>query len=209
VGEKQSKVAYSALKTWVSKHSVPESVFKAPVWDSMEREKKLDTVVQSAAERDSVVADLKFHVGKYAKVGKLKQTTAKIIEPTLNGITMLAPGFAIPLGAGAALNAYVMGTGGSEQGKIEKELVYDKRIQSRLKVLNQEANLALDNYRFAVVTHNAPLLAFSQALVAEMSSPDVAGKIFAAPIAEAPNMVPGMKPSPAHKNKKDDDDDDA
>jgi len=207
VGEDQSKVAYSALKSWIAKHGVPESVFKIPVWDTIEREEKLNTILQSAAERDTVVADLKVHVSKYANIGKVKLTTSTMIESTLNGITMLAPGFAIPIGAGAALNAYVMSTGGSEEGKIEKELVYDKRIQSRMKVLNQEASLALDNYRFAMVTHNAPLLAFSQALVAEMSSNDVAGKIFSAPIAQdAPDAVPEMKPS---KHKIDDDDDDA
>jgi hypothetical protein len=205
VGQEQSNMAYSALKSWVAKHDVPETVFKTPVWDTMERENKLDAVVQSAANRDPVVDDLKMHVGKYANVGKLKLTSSSVIESTLNGITMLSPGFAIPLGTAAVLNAYITGTGGSEEGKIEKELVYDKRIQSRIKVLNQEASLALDNYRFALVTHNAPLLALSQELVAEMSSKEVAGKIFSAPIAtNAPDMVPEEKPA-----KHDDEDDDA
>jgi hypothetical protein len=148
VGQEQSKAAYEALKSWISKHGVPEKVFKIPIWDTGEREKKLDIVLESAAQRDSVVTQL----------------------------------------------------------KTKEDANVEERIQSRMQVLNEEAALAIDNYRFAMVTHNAPLLAFSQALVVEMSSKDVAGKVFAAPIFVAPPLVPEDKPA---KHKGDDDDDDA
>mgnify|MGYP000246415110 FL=1 len=54
----------------------------------------------------------------------------------------------------------------------------DKRIQSRLKVLGQEASLALDNYRYAIVTKNPPLLAFSQEVIENLTGkPDSIGLI--------------------------------
>jgi len=48
-------------------------------------------------------------------------------------------------------------------------LLLDKRIQSRLKILTQESSLALDNYRFALVTKNPPLLAFSQEVLKNLT----------------------------------------
>ncbi len=45
----------------------------------------------------------------------------------------------------------------------------DKRIQSRLKVLTEESSLAVDDYRFALITKNPPLLAFSQEVLENLT----------------------------------------
>lgn len=196
VGEPQSRAAFMALKTWLAKKQVPESAMKAPPWTTMEREQKLQTIIYHALQKDPVVQEIKVRVGKYANVSKVKCLAMSSINSSMNSAVMMAPGFALPVAAELTLNGIVMATGGSEDAKIEKTLVYDKRIQSRLKVLNQEATLALDNYRFAMVTKNAPLLAFSQALVSEMTTDEVASSVLPCGVDKAaPKVVPDIKTS--------------
>jgi hypothetical protein len=204
VGEEQAALAAKNLTSWLSSMKVPASVFKQPAWDTMERDAKLEAVIRTALEKDPVVAEIKQRVARYANPATSKKITSKAVTLSLNTAALLSPGFAIPIAAEAALDSYVMMTGGTEESKLEKELVYDKRIQSRLRVLNTEASLALDNYRFALVTKNAPLLSFSEALIADMSSEPVAKKVLVRQTlaGNPPNspIIPEIKESIESKN---------
>jgi hypothetical protein len=109
-------------------------------------------------------------VHKYNHKSKFAMVTSHIVETTL-GAASLTPTFVGPA-AKVALLSFVMATGGPESCKLTKELYLDKRLESRWKVVNEEAHLALDNYHIAVLTKNPVLLAFSESLVGEMSGVD-------------------------------------
>ena len=71
-----------------------------------------------------------------------------------------------------------MATGGPEQAKLLKELYLDKRFESRWKVLNEEAHLAVENYQVAILTHNPVLLAYSESVVSQMTSSETVNQVF-------------------------------
>ncbi len=207
VGDDQAKTTVQGMTTWLERVKVPPSTFDKPAWDSIEREAKLEMIIKAALDKDPVVNEIKRRVQKMAHPGQIKSNTSRVVETTLQTAAWLAPGFAIPIGAEAALDSYVAATGGTEERKLEKELVYDKRIQDRLKVLDKEASLALDNYRFALVTKNTPLLAFSEALTTDLSNDQVAnevlnGQVLSSTAKDTEKVIPGIKES---KDAKDND----
>jgi hypothetical protein len=83
------------------------------------------------------------------------------------GAASMTPTFVGPA-AKTALVAFVMATGGPEQCKLLKELYLDKRLESRWKVLNEEAHMAVENYQLAVLTKNPTLLCYSESIVGQM-----------------------------------------
>jgi hypothetical protein len=169
VGPDEAARSVKGLKTWLNTVKVPAASFAQTPWSTIDRNKKLEDVVKTTIKKDPVVNEVTKKLEHYSNPGKVKAASAHVIETTLNGIALLAPGFAIPLGAAAAEGGFQQSTGGSEENKLERELLLDKRIQSRLKVVSQEAALALDNYRFALVTKNPSLLAFTQEMLGNMT----------------------------------------
>jgi hypothetical protein len=202
-GSDKAHASKQALDEWLRKH--PYSALNVPKghgWGTMEQENKVNQIVQSAFEKDSVVRELNNKVKRYAHPNKFNAAMSGVVHTTLNGVTILGSGFAIPLGAAAVLNAYVMATGGSEEGKIEKILVYEKRLQSRNDLYRREANRALDDYRYAIATNNAPLFVFSQALLVELSNPDTASRVLDSPgLKEAPTVLPEIDENKLSKGK--------
>lgn len=206
VGDEQAQQTLSSLKTWLANVKLPVGTFEKPVWDTMEREVKLEAVIKAALAKDEVVAEIRKRLYKYAHPSKVSSVSSKVVATSLNTVAIISPGFAIPIGAEAALDAYIAATGGSEEAKLEKELIYDKRIQSRLKVLDQEATLALDNYRFALVTKNPSLLVFSEAVISDMTSEPIANQILIGQVApgqskEIAENLPGISESKQPKEK--------
>ncbi|MDR3615225.1 MAG: hypothetical protein P4L53_16830 [Candidatus Obscuribacterales bacterium] len=206
VGDDQAQQTMSSLRTWLANVKLPAGTFEKPVWDTMEREVKLEAVIKAALAKDEVVAEIRKRLYKYAHPSKVSSVSSKVVATSLNTVAIISPGFAIPIGAEAALDAYIAATGGSEEAKLEKELIYDKRIQSRLKVLDQEATLALDNYRFALVTKNPSLLIFSEAVISDMTSEPVANQILIGQVAPGQSKaiaenLPGISESQQPKEK--------
>jgi hypothetical protein len=185
VGTDQAQKTMHTLRSWLDNISVPESTFARTPWDTIERNAKLEQIIAGALQKDPVVGEIRKKLEKYAHPGKVKKYSTQAIETTLNLVSWAAPGIIIPVSTGVALNAYVFGTGGPEESKLRKELIYDKRVQSRLQVLDREATLAIDNYRFAQVSHNAPLLSLSEAVIADMASRPVASKVLIGQVAPA------------------------
>jgi hypothetical protein len=89
-----------------------------------------------------------------------------------------------------------MATGGPEQCKLLKELYLDKRFESRWKVLNEEAHLAVDNYQVAVLTRNPVLLACAESVVCQMSSPDTVTRVFGTRIVSDTLVPPDSEVDP-------------
>ena len=177
VGEDEAQRTITGLAAWLNRVKVPESTFDQAPWDTIERNKKLEAVLKTSLTNDPVVDKITKRLEKYANPGVVKNTTTKIITTTLESIALLAPGFAIPIGAEALNDGFIASMGGTELKKVERELLLEKRIQSRSKVLYAEAAMALDNYRYAQVTKNSPLLSFSEEVLSNMTGKDKVGQI--------------------------------
>ena len=169
VGAAEADEAVKALIHLYRTEGRSSAAFAQPTWDTLEREEKLQTLLRVATENDPIIKELRARLDRYAHPGAVKSATSKTMGITLSTAALLSPGLAIPLIAEGALDSFFMATGGTEESKLEKELVYNKRIDNRLRLLTGEATLAVDNYRFAQVTHNVPLLIFSQKLMDELS----------------------------------------
>ncbi|HEY9678900.1 MAG TPA: hypothetical protein V6C76_12905 [Drouetiella sp.] len=170
-------------------------------WGPIERQNKIDQIVTAAMNKDVVVIELKKRVDNYAHPNAFKSKCSGAIESALSAATWVAPGFAIPLGCEAALNAYVLATGGSEEGKIERTLLYSKRLDSRKRLYEREASLAVDSFGYAVSTNNVALASFSKALVVELSSADDASTVFGDSTAVDMNVAPQIKIIKKNKDK--------
>ena len=194
VGKDESAKTVQGLKTWLGHVPASASSFSQTPWNTIERNKKLEAVLREALKQDPVVAETTKKLERYAHPGAIKSGSSRVVETTLNAISILGPGFAIPIGAEVANTGFKQSTGGSEENKLEKELLLDKRIQSRLRVLSQEAALALDNYRFALVTKNPTLLVFSEEILGNITGRSNLPKIVSAESSatDNPPIVPGI-----------------
>jgi hypothetical protein len=169
VGEEETQRTITGLTLWLNHTKVSEDTFRQTPWNTIERNKKLDDIVKTALVRDPVVKEVTARVNKYAHPNGKMNSAVKILDTGLSGVAYFAPGLAIPLVAETLEAGLKESTGGSEENKLEREMLLDKRIQSRFKVLNHEAGMAVDNYRYALVTHNPQLLVFSQQVITDMS----------------------------------------
>lgn len=170
VGEDEATRTKQTVLDWSREAAIPESLFKKGVWDVTQKQEKHKLVVQTSLDEDPVVNEIKRRLHKYNHHSKVAMASSHVIQATL-GVASMTPTFIGPA-AKTALVAYVMATGGPEQVKIMKELYLDKRFESRCKVVNEEAHLALDNYEIAVLTKNKVLLACAESLLGQMVPDD-------------------------------------
>lgn len=166
VGPEEAERTKVMLTQMASQITVPEGTFDKPVWDVQERQKMQKQILTLSLDDDPVIHQIKKHVNKYNHKSKLAMVSSSVIQTAL-GAASLTPTFVGPA-AKTALVAFVMATGGPEQCKLLKELYLDKRLESRCKVLTEEAHLAVDNYQLALLTKNPVLLGYSESLVGQM-----------------------------------------
>jgi hypothetical protein len=193
VGEEETQHTISGLTVWLNQTKVPDTVFGQTPWNTIERNKKLEDIVKTALVRDPVVKEVTGRVAKYAHPNPAMNASVKVLDTGLSGIAYFAPGLAIPLVAETMEAGLKESTGGSEENKLERELLLDKRVQSRFKTLNHEASMAVDNYRYALVTHNPQLLVFSQQVITDMAGKDQLAQLV--PTNASPITVPESKNS--------------
>ena len=172
VGESEANKSLHALHEWLKKTASANA--SKPVNGEqisiLEQEALLQAIVKEATSNDAVIQKINKRLNRYAHPGNLKAGTSKVVETALSGVSLLAPGFAIPIASEAVLEGYLQATGGTEQKKLEKELVLAQRIRSRVSVLSREAAMGLESYRLAQLTDNNLLLYFSQGLLSSMTS---------------------------------------
>jgi hypothetical protein len=188
VGEEETQRTITGLTLWLNHAKVTDDVFQQTPWSTIERNKKLEDIVKTALIKDPVVKEVTQRVSRYAHPNPAMNLAVKVLDTGLSGIAYFAPGLAIPLAAETMEAGLKESTGGSEENKLERELLLDRRIQSRFKVLSHEAAMAVDNYRFALVTHNPQLLVFSQELITDMAGKEQLSRIV--PIAGSPLSLP-------------------
>lgn len=175
VGDEEAERTMQMLSAWSKELSIPESVYTQGPWDVHAKQEKLKGVMCEALDADPVVHEITKRLHKYNHRSKFARASAHVVETTL-GAASLTPTFVGPA-AKAALVAFIMATGGPEQCKLLKELYLDKRFESRWKVINEEAHLALENYQVAALTRNPVLLACSEALLGQMTDPQKAEEV--------------------------------
>jgi hypothetical protein len=181
VGEEETQRTITGLTLWLNHAKVSDDVFQQTPWSTIDRNKKLEDIVKTALVKDAVVKEVTQRVSRYAHPNPALNMAVKVLDTGLSGIAYFAPGLAIPLAAETLEASMKESTGGSEENKLERELLLDRRIQSRFKVLSHEAAMAVDNYRFALVTRNPQLLVFSQELITDMAGKEQLSKLVPTP----------------------------
>jgi hypothetical protein len=156
---------------------VPEYVYSQEPWDVDTISKKLKETTKVAMDGDPVVTELMKRLQNYNHKSRTSKVTSKVVEAGVSIATWATPGFLIPLAFEAAGAAYVMATGGTEEHKLIKELYYDKRLESRWRTINEEAQLALSQYQAALASHNGALLACSESVLTQLVGSENIGQV--------------------------------
>lgn len=166
VGDEEADRTRAMLAQMASQIQTNDEIFSKPAWDVQERQKMHRQIMELSLDDDPVVHQIKKHIHKYNHRSKFAMVSSSVVQ-TMLGAASLTPTFVGPA-AKTALVAFVMATGGPEQCKLLKELYLDKRLESRWKVLNEEAHMAVDNYQLAILTKNPVLLCYSESVVGQM-----------------------------------------
>ncbi len=191
VGPEEAERTKTMLADMAAQLKVPDGMFEKPVWDVHERQKMHKQILELSLDDDPVVHQIKKHVNKYNHKSKLAMVSSSVVQSVL-GAASMTPTFVGPA-AKTALVAFVMATGGPEQCKLLKELYLDKRLESRCKVLNEEAHLAIDNYQLALLTKNPVLLGYSESVVGQMIGGHHVSEVFGTSLlAKKPNLTETM-----------------
>ncbi len=180
VGTDLAQDTVSKLAAWKKRIAEPKGIFEAELWAPAEQEEKIKALVEAASKRDAVMLKIEKTVKKYNHKSKAAMAAGKIIEGGL-GAACLVPSFVGP-GAQVALTAYEMATGGSEENKLLRQIYLGKRRESRMRMLERKAQLALHNYEVGKASHNLVLMAVSESILDEMAGEAVSGQVLGADI---------------------------
>lgn len=176
VGAEMAQDSVNTLANWKKRIRMPEAAYKNLVWSPTEQKEKLKLIETEAAAKDAIIAKVTKKMHGYNKKSKAAMAAGHVIEGGL-GIACLVP-TAVGPAAQIALTGFEMATGGSEENKLLKQIYLSKRLESRSNLIKSKASLALQNYQMAMMTKNPALLAISESIVAQMTSDDVAKKVF-------------------------------
>lgn len=183
VGESSASEMFETIKKWRQDLTIPDTIFAQKLWTPDKQEENLHLVVNKAMDNDRVVHSIEKQVYKFNHMSKTKRVAGKVVRTTL-GAACLTPTLVGPA-AQVGLTAFEVATGGPEESKLLKELYLMKRLQSRSKVLSEQAHMALSNYQLAILTKNATLLALSELMINDLAGSELAAKIITVPILDS------------------------
>jgi hypothetical protein len=199
VGEETAQTTLAELSEWKNELKIPETVFEESTRDVDTTERIYANTLKISADGDPLIAEVFKRVKKFDH-GMLANCAAGVIEAQLSAVTVLSGNPGVSLAAEGLSTAFVMSTGGPEENKILKELYYGRRLEIRRKRISDEAELALVNYEKALLTHNAPQLAMSEVVLAQLVGPErIATVLECQPITDCSASAPielGKVPSP-------------
>ncbi len=176
VGERRAEEILATLKQAAKVSRFARTATKQDIWDMKEQEDKIAQIVQSACGIDPVVQEMRRELSRYSRHSKFTVHATGIVRAALN-IAAFSPTFLAPA-AETANFALVLATGGPEQDKLLREVYLSKRLESRLKVLDEKAHMAVDTYHKALILENPVLLTCSEAMVRQMSGEDSVREVF-------------------------------
>ena len=164
VGEDEASRMLHTMQAWQQDLSVADSVYSRDPWDVKTVQKNIHNTTAYAFLGDPVITEVVNKVKKFNK-GKAMMALSSLIEGGTAMATLLSPGLAFPILAEMTNAGFVTGTGGAEETKLVQQMYYAKRIESRWKRTNEEAQLAVTNYDRAVQTKSPTLLACSESVL--------------------------------------------
>jgi hypothetical protein len=169
VGKQRAELALQKLTEW-SKLSLPETAYAgAADWDVEQFQTTAKRITKLGMDGDPVMQDIVNRLKKYNHHNAVSRVASHVIPGSLSVGTWLAPGWGIPIALEIINAGYVMATGGPEENKLVKELYYDKRVESRYRVINEETTLALTQYQAAVHTRNPALLICCESVLSQLA----------------------------------------
>jgi hypothetical protein len=138
-------------------------------WSAQSTEANVSTAVKIAATRDPVIAALRHEVHHYNRHKKGALGAQRVTRTALSAAS-LTPSIVGPV-AQVFLFGEILGTGGTEQDKLLKELYIDKRLESRVGLLTDLSHMAIYYHHVGVSTHNKVLQASSKSLLTSLVGP--------------------------------------
>jgi len=172
VGEEEAHHAISSLTAWANQVKAENRVVSGQVCDVLEIQNKFNQIFNKATENDAVVQKITNRLHKYNRHSNLSRFSAKLINTSLS-LAALTPTIVSPA-AQVTQFLYICATGGPEEAKLLKEVYWDRCLEERRHRLNEETNLALNNYNVAMLTSNPVLLTCSESIVKGMVGEETA-----------------------------------
>ena len=169
VGKERAARTVELLNHWCIQRSNLELSKFQPIGGPLQVNEESASILSQSLQNDSVVNEIKGQLHRYNGRSNLARAGAKIINTSLSAASM-TPTIVSPVAQGAWV-AFIMSQGGSEEGKLVKEVYLAKRFESRWSMLHEETSLLVNTYNSAVYCKNRPLLAFSQFLINRMCEP--------------------------------------
>lgn len=168
VGKERAQLALAKLEEW-GKLQLPDSAYKASGnWDVEAYQTKIKLVTKLAMDGDPVMQQIVNSLKKYNHKSSLSRGAGKVVPAALNVASWVAPGLLIPAALQLVNAGYIMATGGPEENKLVKELYLDRRVESRYRTVNDEAELALSQYQNAQNLHNPALMVCCEAVLTQL-----------------------------------------
>jgi hypothetical protein len=178
VGEEEASRSLELLKTWSKQVKVPDEGFTRDPWDVLAMRQKSREMLASSLRYDDVVKSIETRLHKFNHHSNFARATSKFVNTTLS-LVAFSPTMASPA-AQAAQFVYVACTGGPEEKKLLKEVYLDRCFESRFERLSQESMMSINNYNCAVLTHNPVLFACTQAVIDNLTNPEVGAALTSA-----------------------------
>jgi hypothetical protein len=153
----------------------------------VERKRKWKELSESFISNDPVAQEVtrRFHL--YNKRGAVTNVSGHVIEATL-GMASLVPNVLGPASQGC-LMTYEMANGGTEENKLIKELYLEKRLQSRCRLLVEEAHLVIDTCESALMAHNYSLAALCKAVMIDLGDERTVASVLNSDSATGPKLA--------------------
>jgi len=169
VGKERAAHTVQLLGEWCSLRNNLEFGKYQPVGGPLQVNHEVENILGQSIQHDAVVNEIKGRLHRYNGHSNFARGSVKVINTGLS-IASMSPTIIAPAAQGAWV-AFIMTQGGSEEGKLVKEVYLEKRFESRWTMLKEEAALLVSSYDSAVYTKNPALLAFTQYLMTRMCEP--------------------------------------
>ncbi len=167
VGKDKADETLHFLQEMLKQNPVADDTWSQKLWSISQKADRQNYLVDLSVATDPVSQEIVNYLHKYNNVSKLNRGSQKLVRTTL-GIASLSPTLVAPA-AQAALFAWVMASGGSEEDKLLREVYLAKALDSRNKTVSEKAHLALEYYQMSLLTKNPVLFHCCRSLVKQMA----------------------------------------
>jgi hypothetical protein len=168
VGQERAQATLDRLEEW-KKLNIPKGAYATVAHYDVETfDAKVKQITKLAMDGDPAMKQIEKSLHKYNHINPLSRAASHPIEGALCVAEFAAPGYFIPAIIQAIDLGYVMATGGPEEKKLIKELYYDRRVESRYRTINAEAQMAMAQYQNAANQQNPVLMVCCESVISQL-----------------------------------------